>query len=294
MNKRFKVVSVGEVLWDVFPDGAKFGGAPANVACHCAALANQACMVSCVGDDYHGRNALNFLLERKVDIDGITVSGQYPTGTVNISVDDHGKPEYVIGSEVAWDNIEWNAAMADIMSDADAVSFGTLAQRSDISRHAIEKLIEASPASCLKVFDVNLRLNFYSDEILRNSVIKADVLKLNDEELPVVGEVFGLSGDAETVLKSFVEIGNLRLAAMTRGSNGALLISRDGQSDYPGVKIDKVVDTVGAGDAFTAMLITGLLRGKTLDEINRDACRIAAYVCSQPGATPELPEIIVA
>ncbi|MDD5728657.1 MAG: carbohydrate kinase [Victivallales bacterium] len=293
MQGKFKIVSIGEVLWDIFQDNAKFGGAPANVACHCAAMADSAYMISSVGNDNYGKAAMEFLLGRNVNIDGVSVSGKYATGTVDVAVDRQGKPEYRINCQSAWDNIESNSCMEHIVRNADALCFGSLAQRDEVSRRTIERLVALSPAACLKVFDVNLRLDFYNDDILRNSVRMADIIKLNDEELPVVGKVFGLSGNAEAVMKELIRVTDVKLVAVTRGGDGAVIISRDEESDCPGIKVDKLADTVGAGDAFTAMLISGLLRGKPLDEINHNACRLAAYICSQPGATPELPADVI-
>jgi fructokinase len=290
MQKQFKVVSIGEMLWDVFPDGAKFGGAPANVSCHCASLLGEAYMISCVGNDRYGMKAVEFLANRNVNVDGVTVSDRYPTGTVEINVDEYGKPEYVINRNAAWDNIDCNWLAEDIVKDADAVCFGSLAQREAVSRQTIHKLLDRSAPGCLKVFDVNLRLDYYNEDILRDSVCRADVLKLNDEELPVIAEIFDLSGNELEIVRKLIKTCQLDVVALTRGGEGALIVSSDTESDYAGIKVDNIVDTVGAGDSFTAALITGLLKDKTLDEINQNACRIAAYVCSQSGATPKLPQ----
>jgi fructokinase len=292
MSKRHRIIGIGEVLWDVFPDGPRFGGAPANFACHAAALGAEVAMVSCVGDDPLGEQAIEALRERGVDTSYVSRTGGLPTGTVQVVLDERRSPTYVIAAPVAWDAIEWSSGLEGLAARADAVCFGTLAQRSERSRETIQRFVQATPREALRVLDVNLRQSFHSPELIRTSLAAANVLKLNEDELPVVAEACGIEGSTDERLQGLCNRFTLRLVAMTRGANGALVASRDGTSDCPGFAAN-VRDTVGAGDSYTAALVVGVLRGESLDHVNRHACRVAAYVCSQSGATPPLPAELV-
>jgi len=285
--KKYAIAGLGEVLWDAFPDGEKFGGAPANFTCHCKSLGALAYVVSCVGDDKRGREALAFLNNHGVDTSGIAVSRKCETGVVIVTLDSNGKPNYEIKEGVAWDNIPWSDNLAAIAGKVDAVCFGSLSQRNKVSRGTIERFLTLVRPGCLRVFDINLRQHFYNDEIIRNSIEKSEVLKLNDDELPVVARAFGLKGNDRDLLDQLLNLGNLKLIALTRGSHGSLMVVPGRISDFPGIKT-KVVDTVGAGDSFTAAMIMGFLAGANLDRINENANRLAAYVCSKAGAVPKL------
>lgn len=283
------IVAIGEILWDVFPDGPRFGGAPANFACHAAGLGARTAIVSAVGADELGRAALDELSQRSIDTEGVqTISGR-PTGSVLVTVDATGKASFEFRQDIAWDHLAWNESLAALAAQAAAVCFGTLAQRSPVSSHTIQQFVKATTPACLRVFDVNLRPPYYEDEIIRRSLDLASVFKLNDDELPIIAKMYGLNGSDSEIIARLGRECELEVVALTRGSRGALLWRNTGDvSDVPGIPTE-VRDTVGAGDAFTAALTIGLLRGRSLEEINRQACRVAAYVCSQSGAAPRLP-----
>ncbi len=288
MADRFCVVGLGEMLWDVFPTGPVFGGAPANVACHAAALGADAAMVSCVGTDELGQQALAALAERDVGTSTVAPSAQYPTGTVQVHLSEDGQPSYEIMRQVAWDNVPWTPEVEALAARADAVCFGSLAQRCETTRETIRRFLRKTRPNCLRVFDVNLRQDYFSDEILRESLKLANVLKLNDEEAPVVAKAcYGESmGDPIDRLANEYD---LRLVALTLGSKGAILAADGKRHEQPAPET-KVADTVGAGDSFTAAMILGTLAGRPLADIAAQAAAVAAYVCSQPGATPVLPQ----
>ena len=281
------VVGLGEVLWDVFPEGKKLGGAPLNFSHHCAQLGARAFPVSAVGADADGEEIRRILASKNLPDSFVQTDPAHPTGRVDVTLQD-GKPNYEICEGVAWDHIPMNENLRVLASEADAVCFGSLAQRSPVSRATIHAFLEAMRPDALRIFDVNLRQIFYSKEILEASLRKSNVFKLSDEELPVVAEMFGLEGDVSAKLRSLRGMFALRLVALTRGSEGSLLVTADEISDHPGFPA-KVVDTVGAGDSFTATLCMGLLQNLSLDEINQRAGRVASFVCSQSGATPPLP-----
>lgn len=272
------------------------GGAPANFAFHAAQLGADARIVSAVGDDPLGREILDRLVALDVPTDLIAVVPEQPTGTVTVELDDLGLPSYTIHEDVAWDAIPMTEAIRAAASRADAVCFGSLAQRSETSRATIREILAATRPACLRVFDINLRQHYYDRETLVEGLESADVLKLNDEELPVL---IGLleSGkpmpadvrfDLESVLLGLVGYFSLKLVALTRGERGAVLVSPDSWSEHPGKKVD-VVDTVGAGDAMTAAITMGLLGDESPASIVTWASDLAAYVCTQSGATPKHP-----
>ena len=286
------LVGLGEVLWDVYPDAARFGGAPANVACHAASLGAQASMVSAVGTDDLGERARQFLEARGVNCSGVARDPAHATGRVLVTLNASGQPSYEIAADTAWDHVPWTAELAGLAGRCDAVCFGTLGQRGPVSRATIRRFVAATPASALRVFDVNLRQQFYDAEILRSSLELATAVKLNDEELPVVARLCGLgAGGPGEQLRELAARFDLRLAALTCGARGSLLLAEGQLCECP-APATAVVDTVGAGDAFTAALTLGYLNGWSLGRLGEVANRIAAYVCSQPGATPELPETL--
>lgn len=283
------ISAIGEVLWDVFPDGARFGGAPANVASHAASLGAQAAMVSCVGEDDLGRQAVEELGKRQVSTECIQVVPDYPTGIVNVELDEAGNATFTIQQPAAWDHLEWSDSLRQLARRSDAVCFGTLGQRSEPARKVIQQFAAAAPAAALHVCDVNLRPPFVDEEVIRGSLERANVLKLSDNEISVVAAAAGCTGTESEILAELLDNWGLHLIAVTRGDQGATLLSNNERSDCDGVPTD-VVDTVGAGDAFTATMIRGLLNGLPLHTINQQACRVASYVCSQSGATPAIPE----
>jgi fructokinase len=293
MNVPPVIVGIGEVLWDVYPDAAHFGGAPANFACHAASLGARAWMVSAVGADDFGDRALDSLSQRGVECGCVSRDRSHATGRVMVSVDAGGQPSYEIAADTAWDHVTWSEELATLARRCDAVCFGTLGQRSAASRDTIRRFVENTPRGALRVFDANLRQRFYDAGTIESSLEIASVLKLNGEELPLVAELCGI--DARTpreMLSELVSRYELRLAALTCGSDGALLLAGGEESRCPAVPAT-VVDTVGAGDAFTATLVFDFLRGLPLAEINRHANAVASFICSQPGATAPLPDALL-
>ena len=288
---RFRLIGLGEVLWDLLPGGRQLGGAPANFAYHAAALGAEAQVISRVGHDALGRELLQRLDALGVPTGCIEVDPALPTGTVAVEVAADGQPVFQICENVAWDAIRGEAAGRLAVSVADAVCFGTLAQRSEPSRSTLRSLVSAAPPSALRILDVNLRQHYFSEPIIRESLALANVLKVNDTELPRLAEMLGLSGDERSQIAQLAGRHNLRGVAYTRGQRGSLLFFEGRWSDHPGVPT-KVVDTVGAGDAFTAAMALGLLVGGDLDKVNQQANEVAAYVCSCAGATPALPETL--
>jgi len=279
---------LGEILWDVLPGDRLLGGAPANFAYHVNVLGGAGVPVSRVGDDHLGREALSLLVGRGVNIDAVSLDPDHPTGTVDARVDKNGVAAYVFPDRVAWDFLELDQAALALADRADAVCFGSLAQRAETSRRSIHRFLAAADKA-LKVFDINLRQDFYSPEILAASLGAADVLKINDEELRTVTGLFSLPEGERPALRALMERHGLELAVLTRGGEGSLLLTPDAVSDLPGVPVE-VADTIGAGDAFTAALVLGYLGQWSLDRINRYAARVAAYVCGQSGGMPEMPD----
>lgn len=289
MVVQFKVGGIGEVLWDAFPDGETFGGAPANFACHCHSLGAQTYVVSATGADQRGIKAREFLSDHGVNIHGLAIMSDCETGVVNVTQDELGHPAYEIREHVAWDVIPWSDELETIAGDLDAVCFGSLAQRSSGSRRNIQEFLKRIPEGSLKIFDINLRGTYYSAALLEDSIQLCNLLKMSDEELPVLAEVLALNAESESgMLKQLVERYDLCLAVCTRGSKGSILVSADTVDEHPGCAAD-VVCTVGAGDSFSAALCMGLLQGLDLHEINHFANHVAAFVCSNQGATPQLP-----
>jgi fructokinase len=288
------IVGLGEVLWDVFPDGERFGGAPANFACAVAELAHDqadVCMVSGVGRDELGRRAFDSLAEHRVDATHIATVDR-PTGTVIVELNRDASANYEFADDTAWDNNPWSDTLEQLAMRTHAVCFGTLGQRSTVSRRTIQQFLAAMSAASLRVLDVNLRPPFVSDRVLIESLQIANVLKLSDEELPELVRMCDLTGTTDVdKMRQLSRRFDLAAIALTRGPEGAVLLRGDEVIDCGGVDTE-VVDTVGAGDAFAAAFVLGLLNNRPLDQIGHDACHVAAYVCSQRGATPHLPPSI--
>ena len=292
-QRKFTLVGLGEILWDMLPDGKQLGGAPANFAYHAQALGGRGVVVSCVGDDPLGREILSRLDELGLDKKYIAVDRNHPTGTVTVELDAKGRPSYIIHEDVAWDFIPSSPAVLDMASKCDAVCFGSLGQRSAVSRAAIRQFLQANGHNCLRVFDVNIRQKYYSRDIIVDMLELSNVFKLNDEELPLVAEMLSITGDETAILAGLTERFDLALIALTKGAHGSRLYSRGSSSFHPGVPVGKIADTVGAGDSFTAAITLGWLQGRQLDAINDHANRVAGFVCSQDGATPPLPESLI-
>jgi len=284
----FKVVGIGEILWDLLPGGRQLGGAPANFAYHARALGAEARLISRVGDDALGREALDRLIRLGIPTDAIDVDPASPTGTAGIEVATDGQPRFQIHENVAWDALRGESKGRHAVADADAICFGTLGQRSEPARSSIRSLVAAAPERALRILDVNLRQQYFTEAIVKDSLEIANVLKVNDAELPHLADMFNLAAEDRTQMIQLAERFDLSCVACTRGSRGSLLFSAGTWSDHPGAPTH-MVDTVGAGDSFAAAMTLGLLGGWDLDRINEHANRIAAYVCSCAGATPALP-----
>ena len=280
------IIGLGEVLFDIVGDSEELGGAPANFAYHAGLLGAQAYIVSTIGDDLRGETAIKELSSRGLNTECITVADGLQTGYVKAEVDADGIATYLFPDNIAWDNIELNEKSLEIAQKADGICFGTLAQRSDTSRRAIYRFLERVPDTCIRVYDINLRQDFYSKEIITKSLEYADMLKLNDDELPIVAKLLNLSGSAVDILNLLIRDFSLKLAVLTRGAAGSLLVSPEDQSDHLGVLIEDLQDTIGAGDAFTASTLISLLAGDDLETINSKANKLASVVCSHKGAMP--------
>jgi fructokinase len=284
MKKR--VVGLGEVLWDVLPDRTCLGGAPANFAYITTLMGDQGIIASRVGEDSRGLDALRRMEELGLDIDHVQTDGEHPTGTVSVEVDGNGLPRYEIAAPVAWDFLAWTREWQQLAESVDAVCFGSLAQRSEASRATIRKFLAAASADTLKVFDVNLRQSFYSAETLTESMRLADIVKLNDEELPRIMSLFKFAhkddlSSSQNLLREY----DLKVVCVTRGGRGSLLVREHDSSVHRGFKV-QVADTVGSGDAFTAGLVHEYLHGAPLELMNEVANLVGAWVASEVGAMP--------
>ena len=288
----YQFIGLGEILWDMFPAGKKLGGAPANFAYHAKAIAPDrvdAFIASSIGNDPLGKEISAALYELNINQSYLGIDSRHPTGTVTVELDQHGSPAYSIDQEVAWDYIP--TIPSELAKSVDAVCFGTLAQRSPVSMNSIMQFLSAVPDSALKIFDINLRQPYYSRNVINKSLEIANVLKINDEEIAIIARLLGINGSEEYVLQEVVNRYSLKLGILTKGGNGSTLISGDQTSSFPGFEVP-VQDSVGAGDAFTAAIVFGMLQGYDLDHLNACANKLAAYVCSAAGATPNIPDEI--
>lgn len=288
-NKKL-VVGMGELLFDVFPTGKKIGGAPVNFAYHVGQLGIESLAISAVGNDELGREIINILREKRIN--NIVPLVAEPTGTVQVTLDDKGVPSYEICEGVAWDNIPCNKEIVEAAKRCCAFCFGSLAQRAEQSRNAINLFLDSmeSGDKTLRIFDINLRQAFYSREIVEESLAKSNVLKINDEEFCIVGKMLGYDvDDFERGSRHMMEHYGLRMVILTCGEKGSYIFYADGSSFLPTPKV-KIADTVGAGDSFTAAFVASLLGGKSVEEAHRKAVEVSAYVCTQSGAMPVLPE----
>jgi fructokinase len=288
----FNVIGIGEVLWDLLPTGPQLGGAPVNFAYHARALGAGARVITRLGSDQLGREIRQRFEAQEIADGTLQVDDDAPTGTVSIALSAEGVPSYTIHKNVAWDRLTVTSAAFEAVRGADAICFGSLAQRSETSRTSIRRLVAAASASSLRIFDPNLRQGYYSFEIIEHSLRLANVLKLNEAELSVIAALFRMVGSPPEQIEQLAHRFNLQLIALTRGPAGSLLFQNGKWSDCPSVPI-QIADTVGAGDAFTATLVMGLLRKMELREINYLADEVARHVCSCAGATPPLPEMIL-
>ena len=287
------VVGMGEALWDVLPEGKKMGGAPANFAYHVSQFGLSGCVVSAIGDDPLGHEILENFTSKGLNC--LIGKVPYPTGTVQVEIDQAGIPRYEIKENVAWDNIPYTSQLEALAKQTKAVCFGSLAQRNVVSRDTIGRFLDAMPhkEDNLIVFDVNLRQGFYNKEILCNSMKRCNILKINDEELVTVSRMFGYPG-IDLQDKCWILLGkyNLKMLILTCGVNGSYVFTPGNVSFQPTPRVE-VADTVGAGDSFTAAFISSLLKGKSVAEAHSLAVQTSAFVCTKKGAMPVLPETLL-
>ncbi len=283
-SKKFNIIDIGELLWDVLPDGKELGGAPANFTYHANFLGANSTIISALGNDVRGEEIRASLKKRNLKYSINIVD--YPTGWVSVKLD-KGIPNYVIHENVAWDFISLKDEIIPVLQKADAICFGTLSQRSTVSFNGIYEALKLVPETALKVLDVNLRQSYYTKNIIETSLICANVVKLNDEELIVLSEMFHLPTSQGEACRELLNRFNLKLLALTKGAEGSILFTQNDISCHPTPKV-KVVDTIGAGDSFTAAMVMGLLSEKALEQIHKEATQHAAKVCTYKGATPKL------
>jgi fructokinase len=290
MNRKPVVVGIGELLWDVFPHGPQLGGAPGNFAMHVAKLGGEAHLISAVGKDELGQRAIQLLERRGVDCEGVAVQDDCPTGRVDITLDAEGQATFKFAKQIPWDHLVWTEVMGKLATQADAICFGTLGQRTAQSHETTMRFVDACRPGIRKIFDANLRPDSYSPEVIKTCLAASNAMKLNEEELPEIASMLNLPGGSEEELvRELADRYELNLIALTRGSRGSLLF-HDDQVFEGSTKPVEVIDTVGAGDSFTATLLMGFFAGIEPAKLNQLANEVAAYVCSQPGATPELPD----
>ncbi|MDR0361911.1 MAG: carbohydrate kinase [Planctomycetota bacterium] len=295
MKKQPVTISVGEVLWDMLPDGKALGGSPTNVAWHMAQLGAEAHVVTAVGKDPLGDEILRILGAMPLHIDTISVIGGRPTSTVDAVLDGNGNATYVFHEDEAWDFLPATPEALALAARAKGVNFGSLSQRSPRAQEATFSILDATPAECIRVFDINLRPPFVEERLLVGGMRRAVVLKMNDDELPMVAKVFGWDVDPEAAIaKLFEKFPNLKHIVVTRGPRGAWWHNKRRFIEKTPDDDIKKVDTIGAGDSFTASILMGLLKGWDEDAIMDNALEIANFVCTQRGGTPELPDALKA
>lgn len=285
------VVGLGEILWDIFPERKVLGGAPANFAYHVSQFGFNGYAVSAIGEDLLGKEILNSLEDKGLNY--LIDTTDFPTGIVKVSLNKTGVPEYEICENVAWDNIPFTPRTENLARNTQTVSFGSLAQRNIVSRETIKKFIAAMPEKSLKIFDINLRQHFYTKEIIHESLQLANMLKINDDEVVLVSQLYGYKDDNEQdVCKRLLEDYNLDIVVLTKGVEGSFVFTPRQTSYQPTPKVH-VADTVGAGDSFTAAFVASYLNGERIEDSHQLAVEVSAYVCTQHGAMPKLPDAYI-
>jgi Sugar kinases, ribokinase family len=286
------IVGLGEALWDMLPEGKKIGGAPANFAYHVSQFGLESCVVSAIGNDALGNEILDVFHEKNLKYQLEKVD--FPTGTVQVELDAEGVPCYEIKEGVAWDNIPFTEALQTLALSTRSVCFGSLAQRSKVSRETINRFLDTMPdgeGQC-KIFDINLRQNFYDKEIIENSLNKCNILKINDEELVIISRMFGYPGiDLQDTCWKLINKYELKMLILTCGTNGSYVFA-SGEVSFLETPNVNVADTVGAGDSFTAAFCASIIKGKSVREAHKLAVDVSAYICTQSGAMPVLPETL--
>jgi fructokinase len=293
-NNHSIVVGMGEALWDMLPEGKQLGGAPANFAYHVSQFGLESRVVSAVGQDKLGTEILDSFRVRQLA--SLIETVPYPTGTVQVELDAAGVPCYNIKEGVAWDNIPYTPALDELARHTGAVCFGSLAQRSVVSRETIHRFLDvvAATSDTLRIFDINLRQSFYTKDIICDSLRRCNVLKINDEELVAVSRMFGYPGiDLQDKCWILLAKYNLKMLILTCGVNGSYVFT-PGEVSFVETPKVQVADTVGAGDSFTAAFTAAILRGRSVKDAHKLAVETSAYVCTQQGAMPGLPERLTA
>jgi fructokinase len=293
MNKRY-VVGLGEALWDVLPEGKKLGGAPANFAYHAGQFlgSDNTIAISALGEDALADETIEALKEHGLNY--LMPHVPYPTGTVQVSLSGDGIPAYEIKENVAWDNIPYTLEMAEIARNCRAVCFGSLAQRNVTSWATIRQFLDDTPADCVKIFDINLRQQFYTKDVIEESLKRCNILKINDEELVVIKRMYGYDDlDMRGICEKMLAEYGLKMLVLTCGTNGSYVFA-PGLTSFQETPKVTVADTVGAGDSFTGSFCAAILNGKPMEEAHRIAVEVSAYVCTQNGAMPTYPDSLVA
>ena len=302
MNQKRYVVGLGEVLWDVLPEGKKLGGAPANFAYHAGQFlgTDNTIAISALGEDKLADETIEALKEHGQNY--LLPRVNYPTGTVQVTLSGDGIPAYEIKENVAWDNIPYTPEIATIARNCRAVCFGSLAQRSVTSWATIRQFLDDTPADCLKIFDINLRQQFYTKDVIEESLKRCNILKINDEELVVINRMYGYerlrvgersSGmglDMRSACQKILNEYHLKMLVLTCGTNGSYVFTDDGLTSFQDTPKVEVADTVGAGDSFTGSFCAAIINGKAVQEAHKKAVEVSAFVCTQNGAMPTLPE----
>lgn len=286
-----KVIAIGEIVWDCLPSGKQLGGAPLNFAFFAKELGADTYAVSAVGNDVLGDETLAVAATTGVCLDYVQ-RNSLPTSRVLVTLNEAGIPQYEIVEGVAWDAIEGSDAALKLVEDADVICWGSLAQRSEKSRNSILSLLDAAPDTCVKVFDINIRQHYYTREVVEASLERANILKLNEDELPLVARMLGVEGSDKEIVSILIDMYSLKYLIYTHGADFSEVYSADGEySHVPTPKVS-VADTVGAGDSFTAVFVTSLLKGDSLKDSHEKAVKVSAYVCTKNGAINPLPENI--
>ncbi|NDV78036.1 carbohydrate kinase [Dysgonomonas sp. 511] len=281
------IVGLGEILWDVFPERKVLGGAPANFAYHASQFGFNGYIVSAIGEDLLGKEILSGLEDKKLNY--LIETTDYPTGTVEVTLNNAGVPQYEILEDVAWDNIPFTTRTENLAKNTQTVCFGSLAQRSAVSRETIRKFLELMPKDSLKIFDINLRLNYYTKEIIEESLQMANMMKINDEEVVKVAALLGWNGDEQEICKRLLGEYNLDILILTKGTDGSFVFTPH-MTSYQATPKVHVADTVGAGDSFTAAFVAAYLHGERIEDAHQLAVEVSAYVCLQHGAMPKLAD----
>ncbi len=284
------VVGLGEILWDVFPERKVLGGAPANFAYHASQFGFNGYAVSAIGEDLLGKEILSSLEEKNLNY--LLETTDFPTGTVQVTLSGAGIPQYEICENVAWDNIPFTPRTENLAKNTKVVCFGSLAQRNEVSRASIRKFVETVPDDSLKIFDINLRLNYYTKEIIDESLKLSNMMKLNDEEVVKIAKLFHWEGTEEEICKKLLHDYSLQIVILTKGTQGSYVFTSEKVSFAPSPRVH-VADTVGAGDSFTAGFVAAYLNGLPIEEAQQLAAEVAAYVCQQHGAMPKLADAFV-